>query len=102
MTPLLDVNVLVTAHRGEQPDHPSIHGYLDALRRGQSSFGIPELVLSGFVRIVTAPKPFARPSTTNEAFDFAASVLASPRCLLVRPTETHWRMFDTLARAMQA
>src|SRR5206468_2397582 len=102
MTPLLDVNILITAHRDLLPHHSEVRAYVDGLRTGSSASGVPELALSGFVRVVTAPKPFVPPSTTQEAFDFAAAVLASPNCIPVRPSGTHWAVFETLARRLNA
>src|SRR2546423_15696338 len=102
MTSLVDVNVLISAHRAEQPDHAPMLAYLQSLRTGNQFFGVPELAMSAVVRIVTAPKPFNPPSSTEAAFDFAASIIASPKCMLVRPSESQWGVFETLARAVGA
>lgn len=102
MIPLLDVNILISAHRGEQPDHVAMLAYVDSLRNGPTYFGVPELVLSAVIRIVTAPTTFKPPSTTDAAFDFSASIMASPHCLIVRPSESHWKVFESLAREVKA
>src|SRR6266480_1637974 len=102
MIPLLDVNVLISVHRAEQPAHAQTLSYLQSLRTGTDFFGVAELALSAVVRIVTAPKPFNPPSYTRAAFDFAASIIASPKCMLVRPSESQWRVFETLACAVGA
>ena len=77
--------------------------YVDELRAGAILFGVPELVLSGLVRIVTSAPVFKpRLSTIEEALNFASDIIASPKCLLVRPSETHWRVFESLARRVGA
>src|SRR5687767_12225663 len=76
--------------------------YLEGLRHGQGMFGVPELALSGFVRIVTAPKPFDPPTQTAVALDFCASLLASPRCVRVQPIDSQWATFDRLCRTTNA
>ncbi len=98
MIPLLDVNVLLPVHRGELPNHAGMLAYVSGLRSGEQLFGVPELVLSGVIRIATYSKAFTPPSTTEAAFAFAASIIASPKCLLVRPSKTHWRVFEDLSR----
>src|SRR4051812_41167582 len=102
MTPLLDVNALLYAHRDELPRHAEAKAYLEQLRHGDELFGVPELELSALVRIATAPKPFVPPSTTAAALDFCSAVMASPSCLVVRPSVTHWSIFDQLCRAANA
>jgi hypothetical protein len=100
---LLDVNILIPIHRSDHPDHAVMMNYFEQLRRERLPFGVPELVLSSVVRIVTSASSFKpRLSTTDEAFNFAADILASPKCLLVRPAESHWRIFESLARRVRA
>jgi uncharacterized protein len=101
LIPLLDVNVLIPAHRSEDPLHKDLLVYLERLRAGDAVFAIPELVLSAVVRIVTG-KGFAPPSTTEAAFSFVSSVMASRNCLRVRPSESHWSVFESLARRVGA
>lgn len=99
---LLDVNVLVYAHRPEMAAHEPMSNWLTQLAQGSKAFGIPELVLSGFIRVVTRGKPFLPPTPTNIAFDFCDQLLKSPSCMLVRPSETHWQVFAGLCRAIGA
>lgn len=102
MIPLLDVNVLIPVHRGEHAAHRAMFEYVDRLRGGQIFFGVPEIALSAVIRIVTHSKIFRPPSSITEAFDFAASITSSPKCLLVRPSQTHWRVFENLSRRVGA
>ncbi len=98
---LLDVNVLVYAHRAELPQHNSIRQWLHELANGETRFGIAELSLSGFVRIVTQ-RPFTPVTPSEVALDFCNRLIAAPNCLLVRPTETQWKVFDRLCRRVGA
>jgi predicted nucleic acid-binding protein len=50
---LLDVNVLVYAHREEIPRHTEYRSWLEELIASGEEFGVADLVLSGFLRIVT-------------------------------------------------
>lgn len=53
---LIDGNILVYAHREETTDHPAYrHWVKDTINSGDA-YGVSELVLSGFLRMVTRPK----------------------------------------------
>ena len=99
---LTDVNVLLSAHRSELPDHEPIRSWLTNLIDGDSAFGVPELAMSAFVRIATASKPFRPPTQTGVAFDFCRKIVASPRCVIVRPSPSHWQIFERLCRQIHA
>lgn len=55
---LLDVNVLVYAHREDAPDHRAYLSWLEDLINSDQAYGLSDIVLSGFIRIVTHPKVF--------------------------------------------
>jgi len=97
---LLDVNLLVYAHRADAPEHPEAARFLTDLILGERTFGIPEMAFGSLVRICTQAA-FKPPSTTTQALDFCAAVMASPRCLVIRPSDGHWPIFDRLCRTMQ-
>lgn len=50
---LLDVNILVYAHRADAVGHPRYRSWLKHVVATEPAFGIAELVLSGFLRVVT-------------------------------------------------
>jgi uncharacterized protein len=91
-----DVNVLVYAHREESPEHRRYAAWLTALARGSSPFALSELVLHGFVRVVTNPRIFDPPSTSAFAFRFLDELVKRPGCSLVRPGPNHWEIFRRL------
>ncbi len=43
---LLDVNVLLYAHREEIPDHPAYRAWLEELIHSPQAYGLTDLVLS--------------------------------------------------------
>ena len=53
---LMDINVLVYAHREDAANHLAYRQWLESVINGRGSFAYSELVLSGFLRIVTHPK----------------------------------------------
>ena len=60
---LMDVNVLVYAHREVVKDHLAYREWLESIINGNTKYGFSELVLSGFIRIVTHPQIFVLPSS---------------------------------------
>ena len=95
---LADVNVLVYAHRSSSPDHERYWAWLDEQRHSSAAFGVSELVLSGFMRIVTHPRIFDPPSSLAVALDFADSIRTQPNAVPVAPGRRHWGIFAELCR----
>ena len=99
---LPDVNVLVSAYRDDTPDHRRCREWLDAVVNGPAAFAISDLVLSGFVRIVTHPRIFRKPSPIKDAMGFATQIRDLQHCVPVAPGARHWLIFDRLCRYSEA
>jgi uncharacterized protein len=99
---LLDVNVLVEAHRADAPKHAIAGPWLEDLVNGDEAFALHDAVLAGFVRIVTHPKVFAVPSPLPAALQFAEQVRRSPAASLLQPGPRHWEIFVRLCREADA
>lgn len=99
---LPDVNVLVDAYREDAPEHASRKRWLDDLVSGTEPFGMSELVLSGFIRIVTHPRIFKTPTPVDEALSFARTIREQPTCVVFAPGVRHWEIFETLCLAVGA
>lgn len=96
---LLDVNVLVYAHRVEFPRHGECRAFLQRLLQGTALFGVPEIVLSGFVRVATVV-PYKPATTVTQALTFANQLMSSPLCMVLQPSEHHWQVFERLCRQL--
>ena len=99
---LPDVNVLVYAHREDTLHHGGCRIWLEGLLNGDEAYGMSDLVLSGFLRVVTHPKVFTRPSNVAEALAFAEQLRAQPSCVLVSPGTRHWEIFQRLCAEIDA
>lgn len=98
---LPDVNVLVYAHRQDTPDHDRYRDWLEGVLNGDQAFGVAELVLSGFLRIVTHPRIFRAPPL-DVALAFVEQIRTHPRCVIVRSGPRHWDIFNQLCRTVAA
>ena len=95
---LPDVNVLVYAHREETASHAACREWLERVIDGDEAYAVSDLVLSGFIRVVTHPKVFKRPSNIADALVFAQQVRDQPNCVHVEPGPRHWDLFSRLCR----
>ena len=95
---LTDVNVLVYAHRADAPNHHDYLHWLEETINGVQAYGMADIVLSGFLRIVTHPRVFNPPSDINAALAFAQEVRSQPNCVLIAPGERHWTIFTQLCK----
>lgn len=90
---LLDVNVLVYAHREDTPGHLAYREWLESVINGNAAYGYSELVLSGFLRVVTHPRVFEMPSTLASAVIFANQIRDAHSAVCLAPGPMHWQIF---------
>lgn len=90
---LMDVNVLVYAHREDAPNHLAYRESLESIVNGKTPYGYSELVLSGFLRVVTHPRVFEMPSDLSSAVLFANQIRDSPNAVCLAPGPMHWKIF---------
>jgi len=99
---LIDVNVLVYAHREETERHADFHRWLVDLLESDRAYAISELVLSGFLRVVTHPRIFDPPTPLERALAFVEQIRGLPHCVRVDPGPRHWEIFVKLFRDARA
>ena len=95
---LVDVSVLVYAYREDAPDHGAYRAWLEDLLDADRAYGMADLVLSGFLRVVTHPRVFTPPSPLEHAMGFADQVRNQPHRVAVSPGPRHWDVFQRLCR----
>ena len=99
---LCDVNILVYAHRRDAQNHRAYRDWLEHLINGDESYGVNDLILSGFVRVVTHPKVFAKPSSLADALSFCDQIRDQSASVPIHPGPRHWEIFKRLATASGA
>lgn len=97
-----DVNVLVYAHRAESERHAEYLSWLHSLLNGSEVFGVSDQVLAGFLRVVTHPKIFKRPTKLDSAVAAVESIRASMNFVSIGPGERHWAIFVRLCSDVRA
>jgi hypothetical protein len=97
-----DVNVLIYAHHADDSRHDQYLDWLEAAVNGDRPFGLPSLVCSGFLRIVTHPKVLTRPLATDDALDILERLRDAPAVVPLEPGRRHWSIFSRLCRRVSA
>ena len=90
---LMDVNVLVYAHREDTRDHLAYCEWLESVINGNAAYGYSELVLSGFLRVVTHPRVFEMPSALSSAVRFVNQIREAHHAVCLAPGPMHWKIF---------
>ena len=99
---LLDVNILVEAHREDAPRHGEIRPWLESQLESTPGIALSDLVLSGFVRVVTHPKIFIKPTPLADALGFVSDLRSRSSVSVIRPGTGQWKIFLELCRAADA
>ncbi len=99
---LLDVNILVHAHRLDSDRNPELRKWLENETNKEGPWALSEIVLSGFLRIVTHRRIFKTPTPLEVAIKFIDSLVSRPNCILVKPGDRHWEIFMNLCKKSQA
>ena len=100
---LLDVNILVYAHREDMDTHLEYRSWLE--QRLDDDFqgcAVSELVLSGCLRILTHPKIFHPPTPLPQALAFVNSLRNHPNMTIMSPDIHHWKIFCELCNSASA
>jgi toxin-antitoxin system PIN domain toxin len=99
---LIDVNVLVYAFREDAPGHRGFKRWLEDVINADAGYAVSELVLGGFIRVVTHPRIFDPPAKLTDALGFCEALRSQPNCTLVGPGPRHWEIFTDLCRRVSA
>ncbi len=97
-----DVNILVSAFREDSSHYSLVRPWFEAMIDADDSFGMSDVVLSSFLRIVTNPRIFRPAAPLDHALGFVAALRDRPNYVEIKPGPRHWDIFTTLCRAVDA
>jgi len=97
---LTDVNVLIYAHREDAADHRRFRDWIEEVVAGPEAFGVSDLILSGFLRVVSHPKIFHPPTPLPRALEFCEFLRDQRNAVLITPGERHWEIFTAFCAAL--
>lgn len=95
---LADINVLVYAFRESAPEHARYAGWLQSVVAGREPLLLVDLVLVGFIRIVTNPRIVEPVATSQQAMTFVDALLESPRSPFSHSSAQIWERVGSMIR----
>ncbi|MCK5189552.1 MAG: type II toxin-antitoxin system VapC family toxin [Methylococcales bacterium] len=99
---LMDVNIFVYAFREDVKEHLVYREWLESVLNSDEFYGVSELVLSGFLRVVTHPKVFNVPTSLGDAIAFTQQIREKSNAINIVPRERHWSIFEQIMSSNQA
>ena len=93
---LLDVNVVLAAHRADHPHHGPVRSWFDETLASDEQFGVPVLVWASFLRLATNRRIFEVPTPRPDAFAFVEATRAQPLHVPVAPGPRHLALLRRL------
>lgn len=93
---VLDVNVVLAAHRDDHPHHTAVRGWLDTLVDGDEDFGVPSGVWASFLRLATNRRIFEVPTPLADAFAYLEAIRAQRNHLRAEPGPRHLTLVHEL------
>ncbi len=84
-----DVNLLLYAYNDGSPFHDPARRWWEDLINGGERVGVPWVVATGFVRLITHPKVLTRPAAPRQAVDFVREWFRFPHVSPINPSADH-------------
>lgn len=86
----VDTNILVYAHRADSPWNQAAYACVRDLTEQRASWAIPWPCVYEFFSIVTHPRIYAPPSTTDQAIEQLDAWMEAPGLVLLAEEGAHW------------
>jgi toxin-antitoxin system PIN domain toxin len=93
-----DVNILIYAHRRDQPAHAFYREYLEAEIGSGRPFALSILAAGAFVRIVTRERFQNKPTPLSQALAEIENFASRANCHWIGPGQRHWALLSNLCR----
>jgi uncharacterized protein len=93
---LLDVNIVLAAHRQDHSHHPDVRSWFDEMLGGDEPFSVPVPVWASFLRVTTNRRVFEVPTPRPDAFAFIEATRAQPLHVPLAPGPRHLALLRQL------
>jgi toxin-antitoxin system PIN domain toxin len=99
---LLDVNVVLAAHRDDHPHFQAARIWLNDILVVGSPFAITDFVAGSFLRLATNRRIFTIPTPIPDAFGYLLALRAQPGHVRLTPGPRHLELFEHQCTAADA
>lgn len=86
---IVDVDVLIASVNRADPRHDEAHGWMARCLGDDHTIGLTWTVLLAFLRIITNPRVFPRPLTSDQALARMGEWLEAPPVVVLHPGVEH-------------
>lgn len=93
---LLDINVVLAAHRDDHPHFETARAWLEDMLATRSPFSVTDLVAGSFLRVATNRRIFSVPTPVADAFDYLRALRNQPSHALLGPGPRHLELLERL------
>jgi toxin-antitoxin system PIN domain toxin len=94
---LPDINILLYANRADSDRHQIYAEWLGRMFDRAEPLLLPDVVITGFIRISTHPGVFNPPTPMTEVLGFVDALRRYPNSRVISSTQATWRAFTALA-----
>lgn len=94
---LPDVNVIVYAYKREEVTHSKYADWLNDVVGGSESLALLDVVLTGFLRVVTNQRIYADPAPLPDALAFVAKLRSARAARVIHGTGAAWDQLEAFA-----
>lgn len=84
-----DINLLVYAYNDGSPHHMAAKRWWEGLVNGTERVGVPWVVSTGFVRLMTHPRALTSPMAPADAIAYARNWFRYPHVIPINPSVEH-------------
>jgi uncharacterized protein len=99
---LLDVNVVLAAHRDDHPHFETARAWLDHMLASRAPFSVSDLVAGSFLRVATNRRIFSLPTPVAEAFAYLRALRDQPGHVTLGPGPLHLELLERLCAETDA
>lgn len=99
---LPDINVLVPVFRAESPQHAATESWLRSVLENEQSVALADVVVSGFLRIVTNRRIYQDPATMADAIEFIDGLYRQKVVVPVSTGPGNWALLRRALTQAQA
>ncbi len=84
-----DINLLVYAYDQDSPFHDDSRRWWEGLMNGLERVGLPWVVATGFIRVITSARPLRRPPPVGIAVEIVQEWFRFPHIVAINPGAAH-------------
>jgi uncharacterized protein len=97
---IVDTNLLIYVVNASSPFHSKAKSWFEGVLNGNADVGLPEIVLLGFIRIITQARIVPQPTSAKTAIGLVRNWLAQPNVRLLLSTPRSFEMSLELMEAI--